>query len=237
MQIEGMTAESAAVITNVFGELEDTAFQGIIDATRDFGAAMEDGKLSAREFRSILADQAQAILDVLPTLFLQAGLQLIANGQWALGLGFVAAGLTSSVAGGFASSQKSSSAKGNVFDNGEMVRFAKGGAIAGTPQHFTMPSGRTAEWAERGYEAIMPLERTADGSLGVRAVGAGNGQNVEIIINNYSGDDVETKESTSDSGQRQIEITIGQYMRSQIDSGKMDKSFSRRYGIRPVGVR
>jgi len=233
--IEGATEETAARMTNMLGQLADGAFEGIIDSSHEFGKAMEDGKISAEEFKDILAAQSDAILDMLPILFLQAGLQLIANGQWGLGLGFVAAGLTTSFVSGYVDSKTERSAKGNVFAGGEMVRFSKGG-IAGTPQHFTMPSGKTAEWGERGYEAILPLERTSDGSLGVKSTG-GSGGEVTIIINNYTNSEVETQESTGANGERELQITIGQMLRSQVSSGNLDKPLESRYGLKPKGVR
>jgi phage-related minor tail protein len=48
--------------------------------------------------------------------------------------------------------------------------FASGGVI-GTPSYFPMPGGGTGLAGEAGPEAIMPLQRAADGSLGVAAQG------------------------------------------------------------------
>jgi uncharacterized phage protein (TIGR02216 family) len=68
-------------------------------------------------------------------------------------------------------------AKGNVFSGGNLVPFADGG-IVNSPTLFGMGSG-LGLMGEAGPEAIMPLARGADGSLGVRG---GGGANVTINI-------------------------------------------------------
>ena len=68
-------------------------------------------------------------------------------------------------------------AKGNVFAGGNMVPFADGG-IVNSPTLFAM-NGGAGLMGEAGPEAIMPLARGADGSLGVRG---GGGMNVTVNI-------------------------------------------------------
>ena len=58
-------------------------------------------------------------------------------------------------------------AQGGAFVQGRVTPFAKGGVV-GAPTTFPMRSG-TGLMGEAGPEAIMPLSRGADGSLGVRA--------------------------------------------------------------------
>lgn len=60
------------------------------------------------------------------------------------------------------------SANGNVFRNGNVIPFAKGGVVS-SPSMFPMTGNRTGLMGERGAEAIMPLKRTANGELGVQA--------------------------------------------------------------------
>ena len=61
--------------------------------------------------------------------------------------------------------------KGGAFSGGRVRAFAKGGVVGG-PTTFPMRDGM-GMMGEAGPEAIMPLERGADGSLGVRASGGG----------------------------------------------------------------
>ncbi|BEV43915.1 phage tail tape measure C-terminal domain-containing protein [Afipia carboxidovorans] len=79
-------------------------------------------------------------------------------------------------------------AKGGVFANDNVRAFANGGAftnsIVSSPTLFRFAQG-TGLMGEAGPEAIMPLKRGPDGSLGVRA--AGGGAPVINIINQTSG--------------------------------------------------
>lgn len=80
-------------------------------------------------------------------------------------------GPTGSVAGGVIGGTADKivySANGNVFSNGDVIPFAKGGVVS-SPSMFPMTGNRTGLMGERGAEAIMPLKRTSNGQLGVQA--------------------------------------------------------------------
>ena len=68
-------------------------------------------------------------------------------------------------------------AKGNVFSSGNIVPFADGG-IVNSPTLIAM-NGGAGLMGEAGPEAILPLARGADGSLGIRGSG---GMNVTVNI-------------------------------------------------------
>ncbi len=77
--------------------------------------------------------------------------------------------------------------KGGAFASGRVVPFANGGVVSG-PTMFPM-RGATGLMGEAGPEAIMPLARGADGSLGVRAGGGGG----SVVVNmNISTPDAES---------------------------------------------
>ncbi|MBP0494527.1 phage tail tape measure protein, partial [Roseomonas indoligenes] len=65
-------------------------------------------------------------------------------------------------------------ALGGAFDRGRLLKHAMGDAytnsIVSSPTFFGSADGRMNVMGEAGPEAIMPLTRAADGSLGVRAV-------------------------------------------------------------------
>ncbi len=69
--------------------------------------------------------------------------------------------------------------KGGVFSGGHVTPFAKGG-IVGNPTNFAMRGG-IGLMGEAGPEAIVPLARGADGSLGIRS-GGGGGVTVNMNI-------------------------------------------------------
>ena len=70
-------------------------------------------------------------------------------------------------------------ADGASFSQGRVTPFAKGGVVS-SPTTFPMRGG-TGLMGEAGPEAIMPLKRGADGSLGV-AGGGGGGVTVNMNI-------------------------------------------------------
>lgn len=67
-------------------------------------------------------------------------------------------------------------AKGGVYDSPSLSAFSNG--IVRNPTMFAFAKGGAGIMGEAGPEAIMPLTRAPDGSLGVRTVGAGGGQSV-----------------------------------------------------------
>lgn len=69
-------------------------------------------------------------------------------------------------------------ADGAAFSQGRVMPFAKGGIVTG-PVAFPM-RGATGLMGEAGPEAILPLTRGADGSLGVRSQGGGA---VNVVMN------------------------------------------------------
>ncbi len=68
-------------------------------------------------------------------------------------------------------------AKGGV--PGHVVPFAAGGVVS-SPSYFPL-AGSVGLMGEAGSEAILPLSRGADGSLGVAA--SGGGQPVNVVFN------------------------------------------------------
>ena len=75
--------------------------------------------------------------------------------------------LTSAFTGGVTTA---AFANGGSFTSGRVRAFANGGVVSG-PTTFPMRGGQTGLMGEAGPEAIMPLTRRADGSLGVRMEG------------------------------------------------------------------
>ncbi|MDD2869102.1 phage tail tape measure protein [Neomegalonema sp.] len=72
-------------------------------------------------------------------------------------------------------------AQGAAFEGGRIRAFASGGVV-GAPTLFPMRSG-LGLMGEAGPEAIMPLQRGADGRLGVAAEGGGRARSPHVTIN------------------------------------------------------
>lgn len=255
MQLEGMSQQMADMLGNLTVQIAGISLDGLMGGLDAVGEALGKGEDAAEAWNDAMTQMAMQLLENLPNMFLQAGLQLIAQGQWPLGLGFIAAAGSTALIAGYTKGkiakeeeEAEANATGGVYGGGESYRaFAKGGAFTNSivtePTHFRFAKGGgfgLGLMGEAGPEAIMPLKRAADGSLGVSAEGFGGGGDVammmKVVINNYSSEKVEAKESQGEGEERQLEITIGSMINKHISSGKADKSLGSRYGLKAKGV-
>ena len=180
--------EAKRAIADIRGELNSladpinvaiTAANGIGVAFAQAFQGLIDGSMSAREalggfFKSVgdmfLEMAAQIIAKQVTMIILQTILKALGavggdpvkpGGDWMSAVG-----------------RMSPNANGNAFGANGIMPFAKGGAftnsIVSSPTLFKFADGgamRTGLMGEAGPEAIMPLKRGADGSLGVQANG------------------------------------------------------------------
>jgi phage-related minor tail protein len=133
--------------------------------SRGLRGAFGDVILEGAKFSDVLSSMAQTMIR---STFSQA----IAPVTDAIG-GLITGGL-GSILGAILPS-----AQGNAFAGGRATAFANGGVVNG-PTLFPMRGG-TGLMGEAGPEAIMPLQRGADGRLGVRG-GGGGGVNITMNI-------------------------------------------------------
>lgn len=248
-KLTDLDAQTANVFGNMAVQMLNISLDAAMTGFEEFGRALGEGKDAADSLQAALAAMAQQILNQLPKMFLQAGLQLIAQGQWPLGLGLIAAAGSSAIIAGYVDGKTSSSsteanALGGVYGADDYAAFAKGGtftnAIVQSPTFFKFAKGSgfgTGLMGEAGPEAIMPLTRGVDGSLGVNASGIGSGDySLTVVINNYGNEEVTASESTAENGQRKLEITIGAMINRHLSDGSADRALKSRYGIRAQGV-
>lgn len=118
-------------------------------------------------------------------------------------------------------------AKGDVFNSPSLHNYAN--QVVDKPTMFAFAKG-AGLMGEAGPEAIMPLTRTANGKLGVQAIGDG-GLNVEI--NNYGDNKVSARQET---GQRpdgtQFRKLILDIVKSDINGGGTGTLMKRRFGLK-----
>lgn len=235
--------QAVEALANISAQFAMITFNPLLDGLSAVTAAFTKGENAAQDAKQAMAEMFQQILNQMPAMFLQAGLQLIAQGQWQLGLGFIAAAGSSAIVRGFVQGTidkektVTANAHGNIFNANGVTPFAHGGSftnqIVASPTYFRF-GGKFGVMGEAGPESIMPLRRMANGDLGVAASGAGTAQVTVNIINN-SGADVRQEEHTGADGNKQIEITIGQIINNHITSGKADRAMAR-FGARAIGV-
>lgn len=228
-----ITPELAVAITQLGTALTEIAISGAVDGFSALGEAFADGKITADEFKDAIVAQLQTILDALPLLFLQAGLQMLASGDRA-GWGLIAASASSAFVSGFTKGATENNAQGNVYEN--MTPFKEGGAftnsIVNTPTNFRFAKG-TGLMGEAGAEAIVPLTRTQSGDLGVKSVGGGTVVNVNVV--NQSSSNVEVTEQDTFSG-KDIEVLVKNTVRTGINDGSFDKPLTNRLDTQVRGT-
>jgi tape measure domain-containing protein len=180
----GKLKEEIAALTNI-GNIAITVADGIGAAFANAFTGLISGSMTAKEalgsfFKSVgdmFLDMAAQIIAKQMTMII---LQTILKALGAFGGGGGGGG------GGNAASALGSNpnvaayaplAKGGTFGNG-VAAFAKGGtfsnSVVSSPTLFKFADGgttRTGLMGEAGPEAIMPLKRGSDGSLGVQATG------------------------------------------------------------------
>jgi phage-related minor tail protein len=106
--------------------------------------------------------------------------QSMVNATYAAAIKPVTKQIGNMFASGIAGIGAAAFAKGGSFAQGRVMPFAKGGVVT-APTSFPMRGG-SGLMGEAGPEAIMPLTRGADGSLGVKVAG-GASRPVNVVMN------------------------------------------------------
>lgn len=148
-----VAGQTQDLFTNAFGNLED----GVVEFVKT-------GKANFSDFAdSIIEDLIRIQVRQAAAGFLSSAFGFLSGGSSALGQGtmsgFSEGSFVKNAKGGVYDSPSLSSYSGQVYDSPQMFAFAKGAGI----------------FAEAGPEAILPLHRGPDGSLGVMAAGVGDG--------------------------------------------------------------
>lgn len=129
-------------------------------------------------------------------------------------------------------------ALGAAYDGG-IQAFAKGGAFTNTivtkPTMFAFAKG-AGLMGEAGPEAIMPLKRGPNGSLGVQA---GQPAKVDVVVNNYSQAQATTRETQDARGNRKIEVIIGEMAAAELQrpNSPMQNTMRGTFGVTPMLTR
>ncbi len=153
-------ADEAEALEDVLSDLEGRS--------RSFGSALTGALVSATRGGKGLEDVLKSAGLRLSEIALSAGLKPL-KGL----LGSVLTGIVGGIGGGFGGATPFAS--GGV--PGRVTPFADGGVVS-APTYFPM-DGNLGLMGEAGSEAILPLKRGSDGSLGV----AGGGTAMNVVFN------------------------------------------------------
>lgn len=213
-----VAAQSAQAFTTLFKGMEDAAVQFALT-----------GKAS-------VSDMARSIIADLIRIQVRAAL-VGGNGQGGLlgsllsaGLSFFSGGASTGTASGQYSLTTASNyngggtglklnALGGIYDSPSLSQYRN--QIHDTPKFFAFAKG-AGVFGEAGPEAIMPLTRAANGSLGVRAVGMGGSaaSNIKVeIINSGQPMQVERTEVSQDAdGQVVLKAFLAEAVKQSVQA-------------------
>ena len=119
-------------------------------------------------------------------------------------------------------------AKGGVYDSPSLSAYSN--EVHSSPKLFAFAKG-AGVFGEAGPEAIMPLTRAANGSLGVRAVGgASGGVKVEIINQGAPAKATATQETQPD-GSSLIRIVLQAVAEDMGSGGMTARATASRFGL------
>lgn len=205
-------------ISNVSGTVSDGVKTTLDSAFSNVTSMLEGNKVSWKSW-------GISVLQIIEKVALQmAVVSAMGGGSSSSGIfgsligsvgSFFGGGAGASASTGTAVSSYGSSfqfnAKGGVYDSPSLSAFSNG--IVRNPTMFAFAKGGAGIMGEAGPEAIMPLTRAPDGSLGVRAVGAGGGQSVSSAPQVYITIDGNGNTSTQTSpGLEQFGADVGKYV-------------------------
>lgn len=204
-------------ISNVSGTVSDGVKTTLDSAFSNVTSMLEGNKVSWKSW-------GISVLQIIEKVALQmAVVSAMGGGSSSSGIfgsligsvgSFFGGGAGASASTGTAVSSYGSSfqfnAKGGVYDSPSLSAFSNG--IVRNPTMFAFAKGGAGIMGEAGPEAIMPLTRAPDGSLGVRAVGAGGGQSVssapQVYITIDSNGNTQTQATT---GYEQFAREVGAF--------------------------
>jgi len=188
-----------------------TAMETLTDAVNNFGAQSSQAWTDfALHGKASFSDMIDSMIDDLVRMMIQEQI-----------MGPMFRGISGGLSSLFPS------AKGNAFQGGNVVPFARGGVIT-KPTIFPMAQGAGLV-AEAGYEAAMPLTRMANGNLGVESSGGGG---MQVNIYNTTGDSVETKQGKTADGSPTLDVMIDQAVAKKLGTfgSKSNKVMRQNFG-------
>ncbi|SIQ32392.1 phage tail tape measure protein, lambda family [Enterobacter kobei] len=223
-------------ISNVSGTVADGVKTAIDSAFSNVTSMLEGNKVSWKAW-------GVSVLQIIEKVALQmAVVSAMGGGSSSSGLfGSLAGGVASYFSGGAGGGSTPSglydsaaagikfNALGGVYDSPSLSASSNG--VYNSPQFFAFSQG-AGVFAEAGPEAIMPLTRASDGSLGVRAVSSGvntaSASNTQLIIHapvsiSQEGFGGEVNNANTASTARQLEgivqKTLTERLRKEISPG------------------
>lgn len=171
----------------------------------DMGSALREGQTLWEAFGKAVTNVINKIMDKITEIGVE---YLFAAGKSSGWFGLTS---TTGTTGTTGTTVATTSALGSAWNHG-VQKFATGGVVS-SPTFFGTRSG-AGLMGEAGPEAIMPLKRAPDGSLGVRADGAVGSNVVVNVINNSNAKASVNQRQTSQG--TEIDVMIDQLVADKL---------------------
>lgn len=204
---------------------------GMVEATRERTTNVLTGLLTRTQtFKEGMINLFSTLTQSLIQNLVDVGVQALLTStilKSVMSFGGGGGGEAASAAGTFGSAVYDNltlNAKGGVYSSPDLSAYS--GGVVDSPTFFAFAKG-AGVMGEAGPEAIMPLKRAADGSLGVRMAGGGSGANIVInSVVNVSGDSSQSQTSGSNDAvgrayQQTINSSIQDGIRRELRPGGM----------------
>lgn len=207
--------------TRFYKESLDFAKDSTKSFFKDLKNGLQEGKTLWQSFGNAITNVLNKIIDKM----IDSSIDMLFR---SMGPGGASAtsGISSYLFGGGASAH----ANGNAFDSGGITKFKNGGAFTNSVVNRTTPfafagGGSFGVMGEAGPEAVMPLQRGSDGSLGVKMYGSGsNGSNVVVNVNNNTDAKASIQQRQTSQGVEidvMIDNVVGEKLSKQGSSSNM----------------
>jgi len=234
-QIEKTEVLKEALKSLAQAGLQVTA-SGLVDFAHDLGSAFRDGTISSDELSGAVGNMLKAMIDAMPQLLLNVGLQLIMSRQWALGLAFIgASGLM-----GFVSGMIDDSKDKGRDDEAERLRRIQDQITDLIEQqrkqeeyYYTKKRNVNASSISVNDAIITPkgtvYTHPEDYIIATKkpeSLMSGGGGNVFINIENKADVEVKTEREVTDDGTKVIKVTIEKVVENAIANGRLDGAFN-----------
>lgn len=216
---EGFTKAqyTAATLADILGNALMEVVDALTQVFVDMGKAIYESGNASQVLLDTVTNLWLKLVEAMPTMFMQAGLQAMMAGQWELGLALLALGGITGLVGGIYTARIDEERAGGG-GTGGAEDLAQGAAPDPGLQNTVNRNLAAPDMAPR-----MVL------TTGTGTTSSGSG-GTNVTVNNYAGVDVE--ERVDNNGN--IDLTLRRTLKNAIAGGVVDKEMRSRYGVRTM---
>jgi hypothetical protein len=225
------------VMSQLGEDLLKTGISSTIDMMHELGQAFQDGAISSDEMSSALRNMVKRIIDSLPQMLLQAGLQLLIAGQWIAGLGLIGASGLMGFVSGLTDSAKDDSNKDDyerLKKISDQITDLINQQREQAEYYLIKRRELNASVIRAGITGVNDMIITPQGNFSTNpndfiiatkhpeTLGSNEAAPVYINIINNSTSTVTAQEETDQDGTRKIVVMVDQLVQNGLATGKYD---------------